>query len=460
MLIPYTLHLASDSKVAIDKLNAIMQSTNLCPPTVGASTIVTGAGPWGRQSKPNSPDADLWVLAARALRARGPNSITLKKVKSHCTPSQVEQGVIERRDWMFNQCADFNAAQGVSTGPWPSQPVLALLLSKHQRCISITRIIQSTMVEILRQSSEHLKQPPPRASTRAARVPVQVISPPQGAPTHFLRRFSRPVTQSSQQASSAGRWDAVLRSWLMSHAWVHSPDAGMPWPMLMAAFEIDTSTHVTDGNNLGTTGLAIRSSWKSLTAVFKRKLLFLAKAQLHPEDCERFQPRSQSTHAGLSVAWTGFLSCSPMWPVLARDVMEKVTRACIAPRSSLPADWRLQLAQGSLSLPYVHLSTLGGPRWRSAVSRGLPVVASGGLVRARDVLLTCPSGCGNVLALRAFPVREATSWPKLACRSCGATARCAKSCCVVCGRTVPKCTCDHALPREGGTQATLHRFWG
>ena len=112
MFLPRPICAASDSQVAVDRLKMILGDTNQCPPITGSSAIVSVAGPWGKSSKPNGKDADIWILMARALRARGPHTFDVLKVKAHCSRQQMEEGQISHRSWLFNQAADSNASMG------------------------------------------------------------------------------------------------------------------------------------------------------------------------------------------------------------------------------------------------------------------------------------------------------------------------------------------------------------
>ena len=135
----------------------------------------------------------------------------------------------------------------------------------------------------------------------------------------------------------------------------------------------------------------------------------------------------------------------------------QVSRALIGMRHGLNHDWWAQLLAGSLALPLTQLTMKCAPSWRLWARRAVAVSE----VCAGPVLVRCPAGCKNVIALAHPPQREGTSWPKIHCPSCGRTARCGKAVCVACGFTVPRCTCRSGCPPgRPQVQTTLDQFWG
>ena len=59
-------------------------------------------------------DGDLWELFAHLVSRRGPESVTITKVKGHATEDMVEKGTVQRADKEGNDWADTAAALGVT----------------------------------------------------------------------------------------------------------------------------------------------------------------------------------------------------------------------------------------------------------------------------------------------------------------------------------------------------------
>ena len=356
LFLPRPIYAASDSKIAVDKIKRILGETNQCPPITGASAVISVAGPWGKASKPNSKYADIWVLMARALRARGPHTFDILKVKAHCTRQQMEEGQISQRNWLFNQAADGNASMGTMPPFWIPEHEQTALQAKVARSRTIVRAIHDSMLAVLRASKETTREPvavPSRARKRgpAKLAPIGVLSPPPYEQAFQPRSFSHLLPAPRALEMRARRWDGALRTFIRSHEWSHAQLLPMPWLMLMIMFEQASRFQVSEHAKLDISPLLARSTCKSLVQTFRTVFLRILKNDLHPECRQVFMSQSTGKHAGAQVGWQGFDSCLTAWPILSPDAFGDALIACLSLRPDYRTDWRQRLREGSLEVP-------------------------------------------------------------------------------------------------------------
>ena len=93
------VHLASDSKIFVDRANEVIQRLQECP--------------HDKTNYSTTSDGDLWMYFAKAVKSKGSQSVRVTWVKGHATCEHVAQGISTSRDKEGNDIADSCADMGV-----------------------------------------------------------------------------------------------------------------------------------------------------------------------------------------------------------------------------------------------------------------------------------------------------------------------------------------------------------
>lgn len=423
-------------------------------PRDAASLRISTQAPWGKSSAPNAPDADLWHVLKQVLCARGAGSVQLSKIKAHLTAEEAASRGVREFDRAGNDMADSYArrASAIDGALGVLAKSLAIKLQSRDRFM---KAVHDMMIAILQ--AKGMQAPAPGAPYLSKGRPIpEEVRPLAGNGTAVEYRRSAALMH---RGSGSMAWPSMLRQFLLHREWVHS-DMPMPMVAILAAFELTMDSAVTVSRQMQDSSLNSRVSVKELLTRFTVEYRHLIRTRIHVQDRAQFATHSTGQHAMRSLGFRGFMTCIRCVPRLSPREWMAVSTGVIKLRGKLPAGWEASFTQGNLLLIQVQLSHKQVPKWRrlADASERLSGV-HGGLGPAS---ITCPAGCGAVIALRTKPQPEKTSWPKVRCAVCKVTRRCGGSYCTGCDRPVPKCRCASLgapAPRAAARQADLRAYF-
>ena len=440
--IPRALHVASDSQGVVSKVQRLLEEQ---PPGPALPVTVSVSEPWGMDSRPNANDADLWHLAKGILRARGPGTTRITKVKAHLPKSSIEAGDISSHDWHGNQCADVYAGRASSFLSPDVEQAIQRLQAKRVRAKQTMHTIHQFMLSVLQGSEAPAGRS--RPAVAKGRVKPGLIDPIPGQPLEIRRHTLLAFNVEARQAQSA-EWEQSLACFIHETQW-HECEVQVPWVLLMIAFECSCKCCVRAGMGLQNTLLTPRVDLGALVPAFKKAFMRALKATSHPDDISKFIPGSTGHHALKAIGICGCTSCLSAWPALNPELAWKVTESAMRLRHHLPGDWQGQLRKGELEVPWAQLSLKIPPRWRASL--GLVGVAAAPKQEEVPWSVLCPAKCGHRIVLRDRPLREGTSWPKIRCPSCRFLGRCGGAKCTRCNAPMVRCRCVVAVDPSPGT---------
>ena len=88
-------------------------------------------------------------------KQKGPDSITLTKVKGHATEEHVQQGLVQEEHKQGNDQADKAATRGVQASGHGKVQFMTWVKKRHKAYVELTVNIQKLTAAILKLDKEH-----------------------------------------------------------------------------------------------------------------------------------------------------------------------------------------------------------------------------------------------------------------------------------------------------------------
>lgn len=152
MLSPIPLNIATDSQAMMDKAEYLINQAILWQLKMGTDqwTTATPCGKaWGLQK-----DGDLWEVFWAASLLRGPRTLKLTKVKSHCGLKDVKAGVITEEDRRGNGHADDAATAGTDQHFPGLLRLASWLAQRHQDYCSFMTRVHKYIISVSQKEKE------------------------------------------------------------------------------------------------------------------------------------------------------------------------------------------------------------------------------------------------------------------------------------------------------------------
>ena len=309
MMAPQPIHLASDSKVVVDRLQSWLKR-GLPGGNHEGGFIDTNFGsvPVLEKSLMFVHDTDLWHLALSLSRDRGPSTFRISKVKAHLSLEEAISSGMTQAEWEGNAKADAAASRAMVYESQWEKWLFPALVERRAQLLKLVGHIQDLITDVLIEHSRLFSacfviMPRTTSHVRVSLTPQL----PEAAPT-VLRRWARELRE-----CSAHSWPSAIVPFLFSQPWVHAPLCPMPWLALLALFETSTGVQVFKGTI--TPAAAHRDvTVQPLVVECAKAFMAAVRCHVHPEHACMFIRSSGGIHALNCIGVHVCLGHTTDWP--------------------------------------------------------------------------------------------------------------------------------------------------